>query len=43
MKIFRFIAIACTLLAAPARADYLVLDGNRNPQTFKSLGTGIFS
>jgi hypothetical protein len=41
MKMFRFIAIACALLAsAPVRADYVVLDGNRNPQTFKSLGVG---
>jgi hypothetical protein len=35
-------SIVAVLLAAlaPARADYVVLDGNRNPQTFKSVGVG---
>jgi hypothetical protein len=38
MKLRPF-SIAMALLAAsvPARADYLVLDGNRNPLTFKSI------
>src|ERR1700744_543173 len=35
------LAITAVLLAlAPASADYVVLDGNRNPLTFKSLGIG---
>lgn len=38
------LALSIAVLAAvamPARADYLVLDGNRNPLTFKSLGVGF--
>jgi hypothetical protein len=31
-------ALALAFAIAPARADYVVLDGNRNPQTFKSIG-----
>jgi hypothetical protein len=34
------ISLLLLSVLAPARADYLVLDGNRNPQTFKSLATG---
>lgn len=34
------IAMALLAVLAPARADYLVLDGNRNPLTFKSSGVG---
>jgi hypothetical protein len=42
MMLRQAIAATAALLVAlmPARADYLVLDGNRNPQTFKSIGVG---
>ncbi len=42
MMLRKIVAIAIALFAVctPARADYQVLDGNRNPVTFKALGVG---